>query len=86
VYPGLLPSYDITDPVEVFANHCYSMLAGLIGFRSPGILEQMRGGRPGFEPLLDMVDELRNAGVLSDGRLVPRQVSGEWVSTIRCGG
>jgi hypothetical protein len=77
-----LPRYDITDPTKIFAKGRYYVLACLVGFWSPTILEEMRGSGPGFEPLLDMIDELRNAGMLSKGRLVPRQIPGEYVSLV----
>ena len=58
------------------------MLACLIGFGSPTILEEVRGSGPGLEPLLNMIDELGDAGMLSNGRLVPSQIPGKWVSPV----
>lgn len=39
VYCCPLPSYDSTDPIEVFVKRGYGVLACLIGFWSPAILE-----------------------------------------------
>ena len=36
-----LPSYDIADPIEVFAKVRYFVLACLVGFRSPSIFKSM---------------------------------------------